>query len=63
VSRAPSTRLTGGGFGGAIVALTYAGAARDVAARTAAAYEARTGRHATILVPDTGAPGGRRPPR
>ena len=44
-------RLTGGGFGGAIVALVRAGAARGVAERIAARYAERRGREATILVP------------
>jgi galactokinase len=45
-------RLTGGGFGGAIVALTDASRARDAAAEIVAAYEARTGNHARRLVPE-----------
>ena len=39
-------RLTGGGFGGGIVALTHAGAARAVYARVAGAYSTVTGRNA-----------------
>jgi galactokinase len=39
-------RLTGGGFGGGIVALTHAGAAHAVSARVARAYETATGREA-----------------
>jgi galactokinase len=50
--RVLGARLTGGGFGGAIVVLTRARAAEEVAARTVAAYESCTRRHATILVPD-----------
>ncbi len=50
--RVLGARLTGGGFGGAIVVLTRAGATAEVAARTVAAYEARTHRRATILIPD-----------
>jgi galactokinase len=44
-------RLTGGGFGGSVVLLVREGAASAVAARVAAAYDARSGRTATILVP------------
>jgi galactokinase len=44
-------RLTGGGFGGAIVVLATAGTARRVAERVAAHYHERCGRRATILVP------------
>jgi len=44
-------RLTGGGFGGAIVALVRAGEAREVAERVAARFAVRCGREATILVP------------
>ena len=44
-------RLTGGGFGGSIVALARAGRGGDAARRIARAYRARTGRHATPLVP------------
>ena len=40
-------RLTGGGFGGSIVALVRAGEAAGVASRVAAAY----GAGATVLVP------------
>jgi galactokinase len=47
-------RMTGGGFGGAIVAVVRAGAAAEVAARTAAAYSPRTAHRATIIVPDAG---------
>jgi galactokinase len=45
-------RLTGGGFGGAIVVLAKAGTARRVAERVAAHYPQRCGRRATILVPN-----------
>jgi galactokinase len=45
-------RLTGGGFGGAIVALTEARVAREAAAEIVAAYEARTGNPARRLVPE-----------
>ncbi len=44
-------RMTGGGFGGSIVALVAAGCARDAAAAIAAAYADATGRMATVLVP------------
>jgi galactokinase len=44
-------RLTGGGFGGAIVALADASAARRAADRTVAAYEKETGSRARRLVP------------
>jgi len=44
-------RLTGGGFGGSIVALARAGRGADAARRIAGAYLARTGRRATPLVP------------
>jgi galactokinase len=44
-------RLTGGGFGGAIVLLARAGAGAAVAARVAGAYAAQSGRRATVLVP------------
>jgi galactokinase len=46
-------RLTGGGFGGAVVALARAGRASDVAARTAAAYARATGRTPGVVVPAT----------
>jgi galactokinase len=44
-------RLTGGGFGGSIVALAAADRAADAAARIADAYERRSGHRATVLVP------------
>ncbi|MBV9131565.1 MAG: galactokinase [Chloroflexi bacterium] len=44
-------RLTGGGFGGSIVALTRAGTGRAVAERVARAYAARAGREPSVLVP------------
>ena len=50
-------RLTGGGFGGSIVAVCRAGAARAAAERVAAAYHAETGRMATVLVPAVGQAG------
>jgi galactokinase len=47
-------RLTGGGFGGSIVALVRLGEARGVAARVAAEYARRVDRVATVLVPQPG---------
>ena len=44
-------RLTGGGFGGSIVALVRQGEASGVAARVAAEYGKRVDRVATVLVP------------
>jgi galactokinase len=44
-------RLTGGGFGGAIVAAAERGRGREIAARVGAAYAERTGRAAKTLVP------------
>lgn len=44
-------RLTGGGFGGSMVALAGAAEAAAAAARIAEAYEHRTGRRGTVLVP------------
>ena len=44
-------RMTGGGFGGAVVMVARAASGRAVAARVAAAYAARTGRRPTILLP------------
>ncbi|MEO5896835.1 MAG: galactokinase [Vicinamibacterales bacterium] len=46
-------RLTGGGFGGAIVIAANAGCGAAIAADTAQEYERRTGRTATILAPRT----------
>jgi galactokinase len=48
-------RLTGGGFGGSIVALARAGSGPAVVERVAGAYGARTGRKATALVAGRGA--------
>jgi galactokinase len=45
------TRLTGGGFGGAIVALVETGHAGAVAAQVAATYARLSGRTPTVLVP------------
>jgi galactokinase len=47
-------RLTGGGFGGSIVALVEAGAAQQIAARVTHAYRAGSGHTATVLVPQSG---------
>jgi galactokinase len=44
-------RLTGGGFGGAIVAVTRAGLAADAAREVASRYADATGRRASVLVP------------
>lgn len=44
-------RLTGGGFGGSIVAITKPGAAEAVAQRAIEVYKTKTGQRATVLVP------------
>jgi galactokinase len=44
-------RLTGGGFGGSMVALVREGEASRVGGSVAAEYARRTGRSATVLVP------------
>jgi galactokinase len=44
-------RLTGGGFGGAVVVLARAGIGAAVGDRVAAAYAARSGRAGRVLVP------------
>ena len=44
-------RMTGGGFGGAIVVAAEAGCVRDAAAAASSAYAARTGRAAVVLLP------------
>jgi galactokinase len=44
-------RLTGGGFGGSIVALVEAGTAAGVGRRVAEAYARDTGERPTVLVP------------
>jgi galactokinase len=46
-------RLTGGGFGGAVVMLASRGAGAACAARIARAYAARSGRAPTVLLPPT----------
>ena len=47
---AVAARLTGGGFGGSILALADTHRAVEVAAAVAEAYPARAGRHAEALV-------------
>jgi galactokinase len=49
--RVHGARLTGGGFGGSIVALAEEGTGREVGERVVREYGARTGRQATVLVP------------
>ncbi len=44
-------RMTGGGFGGAVVLLARAGEGRVAAERIVHAYDARVARHASILAP------------
>jgi galactokinase len=44
-------RLTGGGFGGAVVMLARAGTGRTTAERVASAFAAETGHRPTILLP------------
>ena len=44
-------RLTGGGFGGAVVMLARTGTGRTVAERVAAEYARQSGRSPRILVP------------
>jgi galactokinase len=44
-------RLTGGGFGGAVVMLARSGRAAAVAQRAVAAYQYRTGRQGSVLLP------------
>jgi galactokinase len=45
------TRLTGGGFGGAVVMLSRAGTGAAVAARMARSYREQSGREPRVLVP------------
>lgn len=45
-------RITGGGFGGSIVAIAERGSGRAAAAAAAAEYEERTGRCARVLLPE-----------
>ena len=49
--RVHGARLTGGGFGGSIVALADEATGRDVGEHAAREYHARSGRTATVLVP------------
>jgi galactokinase len=51
VRGAYGARLTGGGFGGSVVALTEAASATRVAAETADAYRRATGQQARVMVP------------
>src|SRR4029079_4382135 len=44
-------RLTGGGFGGAVVILATGGAGREVGQRLARAYSEKSGQSPTVLVP------------
>jgi galactokinase len=44
-------RMTGGGFGGAVIFLARRGSGARVAARVAERYRARSGRSPTVLVP------------
>ena len=46
-------RLTGGGFGGSIVALVDADVARAVGSRVSRTYAGRSGKTATVLVPQS----------
>lgn len=46
-------RLTGGGFGGSIVALARSGSGRAIAEAVVRDYERQTGRKGTVLVPMT----------
>ena len=46
-------RLTGGGFGGSIVAIVEAGASAAIGERVALAYRERSGKTATVLVPQS----------
>jgi galactokinase len=46
-------RLTGGGFGGSIVALVEAGADAEIGQRVARAYRERSGQTPTVLVPQS----------
>jgi len=49
-------RLTGGGFGGSIVALVAADQARGIGERVSLGYRQRSGHAATVLVPQSSAP-------
>jgi galactokinase len=50
-SKVYGARLTGGGFGGSIVAITEPGSARSVAEEITRKYHERTHHKAVILVP------------
>jgi galactokinase len=45
-------RMTGGGFGGSVLALVEAGRAAEVTQRVKKFYEEKTGERATVLVPE-----------
>jgi galactokinase len=45
-------RMTGGGFGGSVVLLVSAGHAKPLAHRLCTIYQRRTGRPATVLIPE-----------
>lgn len=45
-------RMTGGGFGGAVIALAARGHGRALAERVASGYRARTGRTPSVLLPE-----------
>jgi galactokinase len=47
-------RMTGGGFGGAVVLLARAGEGRGIADRVTAEYRGKTGRNGEVLVPEEG---------
>jgi galactokinase len=49
--RVHGARLTGGGFGGAVVILAHASGAADIARDISASYAGQTGRRPTTLVP------------
>ena len=50
--RVYGARMTGGGFGGAVVIAVAAGAAQDVAERVSGDYARRTGLRPAVLVPE-----------
>jgi galactokinase len=56
-------RLTGGGFGGAIVGLVKAGRAADVSRTVLAAYHAETNQCATVLLAGAASPTSEKGPR
>jgi galactokinase len=49
--RAFGARMTGGGFGGAIVIAAAEGSGREVAAHVSCAYDQQSGRRAVVLLP------------